>query len=593
MPLVPDSSLLAPMVNFRQMAGGILQREGARNAIAWGVIYFAAALAVIIQGQFMSGIFHAEFAHFPDEPSHAMTAIFFRDYFTSLFPSPMPFARDYYLHYPKIAIGIWPPVFYVLAGTWLLIFGTSHASFLAFVAIMGAALGTALSLFVRRVAGPWLGLCSGVLLLCLRPLRFGTSTVMVDTTLTLACLLATTALIRYFKTERLRDALIFGILAAVAMLTKGNANELALVPVFMVIATGRYRLLRKKDLYLAGLVVLVVGVPWQILSIYMLNNAALISESGSGLEGKALGYLKVLFEQLGPVAILGTAVFMISVFFRTAGPAEPARDARAGEDEVHGIIPWFRAVTRNLHDYEIEIIGAGCLALAVYCFHAVAPLPGPDGRYMMGALPPLIFLFLAGVSCAARALGRRFSWTVYTAAALLLFVMPADAWMVTRHGHLGLDEAARILHDSPNPVILVDAEAVAEGGFILNLALLDHRPEHIVIRATKLLSDNPWTARVYRPRLTTPDEVKTILDQVPVNAVLLDLTRPGWQQDSSLLLEALRSDPDNWRLTNDLPSSPSSGDHLLIFRNVRPPNRNANDAQLRALIEEILSKKRR
>ncbi len=187
---------------------------------------------------------------------------------------------------------------------------------------------------------------------------------------------------------------------------------------------------------------------------------------------------------------------------------------------------------------------------------------------------------------------RSRSLIVYAAAAALLFAMPSGAWIITKQDRLGMADAARILHDSPNRVILVDADAVAEGAFVLSLALLDHRPEHIVIRSTKLMSDNPWNTTVYRPRLSGPDEVKTVLDHVPVDAVVLDLTRPGWEQDSELLLRALRSDPAGWRLTNDFPVSASNSDHVLIFRNIRYRSGNASDAQLSALVEEILTKKK-
>ncbi len=392
----------AAISNQRTSQRAAPQKGTSRGDLVWGAVYFLVAICVIFQGQFQSGIFSAEFAHFPDEPAHVMTSVFFRDYFAALFPAPMPFAHDYYLHYPKIAIGIWPPVFYVLAGTWLLIFGTSHASFLIFMAVMGAALAATLSLWVRQVAGPWPGLCSGVLLLCLRPLRFGTTTMLVDTTLTLMCLLATLALIRYFRTERLKDALLFGLLAALAMLTKGNANELALIVPLMLIVTGRYRLLRKKDLYLAGGIVVLLGLPWQFLSIYMLRSAALIqTEASSGLVVKAVGYLKILIEQLGPVAIGGGAVFLISMISRKPSLATRSK------------------VVDELRGFEPEIAGAGCLATAVYIFHVLAPVPGPDGRYMMGALPALIFLFFVGVSAAARAAGVRGSWLVYGVSALL------------------------------------------------------------------------------------------------------------------------------------------------------------------------------
>lgn len=566
----------AAISNQRTSQRATPQSGTSRRDLVWGAVYFLAALAVILQGQFQSGIFRAELAHFPDEPAHVMTSVFFRDYFTALFPAPMPFAHNYYLHYPKIAIGIWPPVFYILAGTWLLIFGTSHASFLAFMAVMGAALATTLSLWVRRVAGPWPGLCSGVLLLCLRPLRFGTTTMLVDTTLTLMCLLATLALIRYFRTERLKDAVLFGLLAAVAMLTKGNANELVLVVPLMLIVTGRYRLLRKKDLYLAGGIVVLLGLPWQFLSIYMLRSAALIqADAGPGLVAKAAGYLKILFEQLGPIAIVGGVVFLISMISRKPGFANRGK------------------AIDGLRGFELEIAGAGCLATAVYVFHVLAPVPGPDGRYMMGALPALILLFFTGVSVAARAAGGRGSWVIYGVSALLLFAMPPGAWMVTRHDHLGVDTVARILHDSPNRVILVDADATSEGAFVTSLALLDHRPEHIILRSTKVMSDNPWTSTVYQPRLNSPEEVKEILDRLPVDAVLLDLTRPGWEQDNELLLRALRSDPEGWRLTNDIQVSPGASHHLQIYRNVKPRTSNSSDAQLSALVEEILSKKRR
>jgi hypothetical protein len=539
-----------------------------RATFLWGLAYFAVAIGVVLQGQYLSGIFSAELAHFPDEPAHTMTAVFFRDYFAAGFPSPMAFARTYYLHYPKIAIGIWPPVFYVLAGVWLLIFGTSHASFLAFMATIGAALSTTLSLFVRRVAGAWLGLCSGILLLCLRPLRFGTTTMLVDTTVTLMCLLATLALIRYFRTERLKDALVFGLLTAIAMLTKGNAIALLLLVPLMCVVTRRYRLLLKKDLYLAGAVVVLLGLPWQLLSFRLLKDASIIQSAGSyNLLRNTGGYLTILYEQLGPVTIVGAAMFLVAMIFRTE-------------------------IFRTEDKFEMEIAGAGCLALTIYLFHAVAPMPGPDGRYMMAALPPLIFLFFTAVSLAARALGPRRSWIGYAAAALLLLAMPSDAWTLSRHDRLGMADAARILHDPANRVILVSAESTAEGAFVVGLALLDHRPQQFVIRATKLMSDNAWSETQYHPLLKTPADVNAVFDRVPVDAVVLDLTKPGWPQDSALLLQTLRGDPDHWRLTNDLPASPSASHHLLIFRNIGSRDGTVTNAQVGAQVDAVLSKKR-
>jgi hypothetical protein len=306
-----------------------------------------------------------------------------------------------------------------------------------------------------------------------------------------------------------------------------------------------------------------IGLPWQILSFRLLKDASEIQSAANyNLLRNISGYLGILYEQLGAVAIAGAAMFLIAMIFRT--------------DEK----------------FEMEIAGAGCLALTVYLFHTVVPMQGPDGRYMMAALPPLIFLFFAAVSLSARALGPRRSWIGYAAAALLLLAMPAGAWTVTRQDRLGMADAARILHDSANRVILVNAESTAEGAFVVGLALLDHRPQQFVIRSTKLMSENVWTEKQYRPLLKSPAEVNAVFDRVPVDAVLLDLTRPGWQQDSALLLRTLRSDPVHWRLTNDIPASPSTSHHLQIFRYAGPREGTATDAQLGAQVEAILSKKR-
>ena len=65
------------------------------------------AFAVVLQA--WHGAYSAEFSGNPDEPAHYVTGVMVRDYLAS-FPwhPPMPFARDFYDHYPIVAIGHWP-----------------------------------------------------------------------------------------------------------------------------------------------------------------------------------------------------------------------------------------------------------------------------------------------------------------------------------------------------------------------------------------------------------------------------------------------------------------------------------------------------
>ena len=38
----------------------------------------------------------------------------------------MAFAENYYLHYPEVAMGHWPPGFYLLQAVWTLLFPTQR-----------------------------------------------------------------------------------------------------------------------------------------------------------------------------------------------------------------------------------------------------------------------------------------------------------------------------------------------------------------------------------------------------------------------------------------------------------------------------------
>jgi hypothetical protein len=64
-----------------------------------------------------------------------------RDYILhGLGKSPLAFARNYYAHYPKLAIGHWPPVFYVAQALWIIMFPATRNSVLVMMALVTAML---------------------------------------------------------------------------------------------------------------------------------------------------------------------------------------------------------------------------------------------------------------------------------------------------------------------------------------------------------------------------------------------------------------------------------------------------------------------
>jgi len=65
--------------------------------------------------QWISGAFDSEFGGHPDEAAHYVTGLMHHDYIAGLdLTSPLRFAENYYIHYPRICIGHWPPFFYAV-----------------------------------------------------------------------------------------------------------------------------------------------------------------------------------------------------------------------------------------------------------------------------------------------------------------------------------------------------------------------------------------------------------------------------------------------------------------------------------------------
>ena len=94
---------------------------------------------------------------------------------------------------------------------------------------------------------------------------------MLDIMLSLADFVATLALIRFFKTEKTSDAAWFGVATSVALLVKGNATALVAMPVVMILVLRRWAILKKPGLYVSALVIVVLGLPWQLLSMRLLS----------------------------------------------------------------------------------------------------------------------------------------------------------------------------------------------------------------------------------------------------------------------------------------------------------------------------------
>ena len=119
------------------------------------IFYFFFCLAL----PWAAGAYRSGFGANADEPAHYVTGLMVRDYIAQFFPGPpMAFAQSYYLHYPVVALGHWPPMFYILQAFWTLAAPVSYASLLLLMAALTLCTAATLHQLMREG-----GLFAGVL----------------------------------------------------------------------------------------------------------------------------------------------------------------------------------------------------------------------------------------------------------------------------------------------------------------------------------------------------------------------------------------------------------------------------------------------
>jgi hypothetical protein len=93
----------------------------------------------------------------------------------------------------------------------------------------------------------------------------------------------------------------------------------------------------------------------------------------------------------------------------------------------------------------------------------------------------------------------------------------------------------------------VSSDANGEGAFISEVAMRDKRPNHIVLRASKLLGDESWGGDHYESRFSDAISVQRLLDQIPVSSVVID-NWPGMRPrpHQALLQRAMTDNPGEW-----------------------------------------------
>jgi hypothetical protein len=481
--------------------------------------------------QLAGGAFGNDFGGHSDEPGHYVTGLLVRDYLAGLdWGRPGAFAEDYYNHYPKVALGHWPPFFYLVQAAWTIPFGPSRVSVLLLMAALTAVLALAVYRSVRGEFGQVLGWIAGLLFVALPLVQSYTDMLMADILTALLCFWSALSFGRFLDTGDWRKALTFGVLASLAILTKGSGLLLGLMVPLAVVLSRRWGLLRRPAFWLpAGIVLLLCG-PWMYLTRHLAHNGFVYPSPTLRFTIPAMGLFSWALVQITGVGLF--ALVVLGMFVKV-------------------VRPWRSGV-------EGKWAACGALVLAVWLFHCVVPV-GWEERYLIPAIPAVLLFLAAGMAWLAARLPRK--WPagrragLVAAAVVVVFAgekVAGGQGLVSENPFRGFGEAAgELVQTSGQTKLLVSSDPQGEGAFIAAVAARERRPGHFVLRASKELAKSDWMGRDYsiRAECRTPEGMLHYLEQVGVGVVVLDGSAPPAADLAHhlLLAETVAAYPSRWQ----------------------------------------------
>jgi len=467
----------------------------------WG-LELVMIMSAVFTVQYFLGAYRRDLANHPDEPAHFVTGVMVYDYCTTALGSPpVAFAEQYYLHYPKVAIGHWPPGFYLLQTGWYLCAGVSRASATILSALFAGATIFCLYRRICRRNGLPIALLTVTVFLGQPLVRTYSILIMSDMACCLFSLLAVFAFSDFLATQNSERAGAFAVWSVVAILIKPVALSLALFVPVCAIVTRRTALLRNRELLIAGVFIAALTAPYYLWAW----------NQGLGLHGKAEVSQLIIAAVpndrpfhatdewsmaasvwIAPIAIIGCIPLIRRL--------DPASAARVGTIDLGAALAW-------------------CGATSVFLY--LTPIFG-ESRYFLPVLAGLTILYAQGMYLVLHGIRRPWptGWlAVAGLAALSMLTAPGhDLQPVTGYAAA----AQNIPGTGSGRVMLVSSSAAVEGVFVAERLLQDRSRSEFVLRASKVLATSSWSGANYRLRFKTSDQVREFLDSIPVHYVVID-----------------------------------------------------------------------
>jgi hypothetical protein len=476
----------------------------------------------------------------PDPPAHFTTGVMVYDFLRfhdSL--KPLPFAECFYVQYPKVALGHWPPVFYVLEALCFLIFGARIE--VARCLCAGIAAGTALALYRRCRArwGVWHAVVAAALFLSLPVVRSQAWDVMSDLLLAGFIFLAVCSLADFLGSGTLRDGFRLAAWTSLAILTKGTGWLLVGPIVAGPLLVGRKSIYASWRYWLVLVLTCAVSAPFFVLMrvlglSYVLKMSEHVRRITLILDGLSSGQWFAA----------GLALACLAATLYRWLPRRPLAPA------------WNESVLLALW------------GLTQFAFIHLVPLTHELDRYYIPSIAPAAYLLAGLMFSLERRTDSKLSRSVK-----LVFILGSAAGCalvpVTFHSTSTFSDAMKAIPVSPGrTVILLAGDPATEGAMIAARLTHDADRSTFFLRGTKFLASSEWSGAHAVMTYPSPAALRAALDDIQLHYIVLDRSAPPTPALSQVE-EVLSAPGPNWDVIAQYPVRLNSrSGELLVFRRV-------------------------
>ena len=368
---------------------------------------------------------------------------------------PMGWAIKYYLQYPAISIGIYPPLFPAAEALMFSVLGVSHFAAQATVCVFAALLALAIHNLARLRLSPLAATGTALMFLGLPGIAFWGRQVMLEVPAMCFAAWSIFLLIRYIEGGRTRALYASAFLLVLALYTKQTFAFLAPAFAFALIWSCGWRVMLRREIWIVLFATMVLLLPLAALTFkFGMMNANLAAGVDSAAPGR-FSLPSLLWYGADLPNAAGWPVVVLAVVFLALWCA-----AKAGR-----------------RDPLIAVLLASFLTGYVF-FTAIAL---KDGRYTLHLLIPLGLMAALAIHEAAP---QRWAAALTAALGAGLFVFTLATQAVPRVG--GFAEAADLIAAAAPRDSTVMFYGQRSASFVFNLRARGSRPDLRVLRAEKL-----------------------------------------------------------------------------------------------------------